>query len=282
VSGDRPNRIVYGMPAAEYHASPGVSNTMLSDLARSPAHCWALHHAPGRPARKTTPAMNAGTLLHTLVLEPEKVPGAYIVRPDGLDGRTKEGKEWAAQAGGLTVLSAEQYATAEAQRDAIFAVPELAALLNAGHSEVSCFWRDEATDLPCRMRADWVSNVVNGRVVLLDLKSTNDASPEGFAKTMARFGYHRQAAHYSTGYANADCVEVVNFVFGVVTQEYPFIAAAYSIAADALEQGQDECATLLETYAQCQRTGVWPAFHSQQVSLPSWAQRSQEIEVSYV
>ena len=121
--------IVYGMPAEDYHASPGVSNSMLSDLNKSPAHCWALHHAESRPERKTTVAMKAGTLLHAMLLEPAEVPRRYIVAPEGLDLRTKDGKAWKAQADGLEVLTAEQYATAERQCDAMHRVPELAALL---------------------------------------------------------------------------------------------------------------------------------------------------------
>lgn len=277
------NQIIRNLPAHEYHASPGVSNSMLSDFARSPYHCWALHHNPGRPQRQATASMAAGTLLHTLVLEPAEVPRRYIVRPEGLDMRTRAGKEWTAQAIGLEIITADQYTTAEAQRDAIMAVPELAALLSQGESEVSAFWRDEATGMQCRMRADHVHPLPDGRVMLLDLKTARDSDPSEFGRTVARFGYHRQAAWYSTGYSRAAAVEVCDFVFGVVSNEYPFVAAAVLLDAESIQQGRDECAEMLERYAECQRTGYWPAFVGyQSVSLPAWAKRSEEIEVAYV
>lgn len=277
------NQIIRGLPPHEYHASGGVSNSMLSDFAISPYHCWALHHAPGRPTREPTDAMRAGTLLHTMVLEPSEVPRRYIVRPDGLDMRTKDGKAWAAQADGLEIINAAQYAAAEAQRDAILAVPELAALLASGQPEVSAYWTDQATGLQCRMRADWVHPLDDGRVMLLDLKTAADVTPEGFARSIAQYGYHRQAAWYSTGYSQAAGVEVCDFVLGVVSKAYPYVAAAYLIDADSIQQGRDECAEMLERYAECQRTGYWPAFVGyQSISLPAWAKRSEEVEVSFV
>jgi hypothetical protein len=267
--------VIYGMPADEYHASPGVSNSMLSDLAKSPAHCWALHHNPARPERKATAAMRAGTLLHTLVLEPAEVPRRYIVAPEGLDLRTKAGKDWKAQADGLEVLTAEQYLTAEQQADAIRAVPELAALLASGQSEVSCFWTDPATGLECRMRADWVHPLPDGRAIVLDLKTTGDVSPEGFGRSVWSFGYHRQAAHYSAGFAAAAGVEVAAFLFGAVTNEYPFIAMAYMLADEDLQRGRAEVRRLLDLYAECTASNHWPAFGAgvQLINLPAWAKK---------
>ena len=270
---DFPLGVHYGMPADEYHAAPGVSNSMLSDLASSPAHCWALHHAPSRPPRKATPSMQAGTLAHALMLEPAEVPRRYIVRPDDLDGRTKAGKEWLAQAGDLVVLTPEQYATAEAQRDAVLAVPELAALLATGHAEVACFWIDPATGLQCRMRADFVHPLPDGRVILLDLKTTKDASPDDFGRSVWRYGYHRQAAHYSAGYAAASGADVAAFVFGAVTADYPHLAVPYMLADEDMAAGESSRRTLLEQYAQCQRTNTWPAYGSGVLTInrPAWA-----------
>ena len=272
------------LPAHEYHAGPGVSNSMLSDMAKSPAHFYALHLAPGRPPRAQTAAMAAGTLAHMMLLEPNEVPRHYIVRPDGLDGRTKDGKEWLAQAGGLTVLTAEQYNTAEAQRDAVLAVPELAALLRHGEAEVSAYWTDESTGTACRCRPDFVHDLGDGSVMLLDAKTAKDASPEGFGRSIHAYGYHRQAAMYSQGYEQASGKKVAAFVFGVVTTAYPFLAGAYVLDDESLAQGYEEVAELLAKYTHCTRTGTWPGYGPgyHLVGLPKWARRSNEIEVSYV
>jgi hypothetical protein len=51
-----------------------------------------------------------------------------------------------------------------------------------------------------------------------------------------------------------------------------------------MQQGRDEVAELVERYAECERTGVWPAFGDgyQLTGLPTWAKRSNEIELEIV
>ena len=56
------------LPNEEYHRCDGVSNSMLSDMARSPAHFQAAR----RRQREETPAMAIGTAIHCAVLEPER------------------------------------------------------------------------------------------------------------------------------------------------------------------------------------------------------------------
>ena len=74
------------------------------------------------------------------------------------------------------------------------------------------------------------------------------------------------------------------FVFAVVSTAYPFLATAYVLDDETEAQGHDEVAELLELYEQCQRTNYWPGFGPgyQVVSLPKWARREIETEVSYV
>jgi exodeoxyribonuclease VIII len=274
--------IIHDMPAEQYHATDAVSNGMLTAMAESPYHCWAKFHNPNRPQSGPTPAMKAGTLLHTALLEPWNM-GGYVVRPDDVDPRTKAGKEWAAMHAGLGIITAEQHDTVKQQIKAIHAVPTLHELLcTAGAvAESSVFWVDAATGLNCRARPDLM--VTNGRrVTVLDVKSTADASPDGFGKSTAKFGYHRQAAHYTNG-IEAQGLTVDAFVFATVTSSYPFIAVAYVLDAEAAAQGFEEAAELLDLYGTCKAANNWPAYGQglQPLSLPKWAQRSNEIEVTY-
>ena len=121
-------------------------------------------------------------------------------------------------------------------------------------------------------------------MILLDLKTTQDASPRGFSRSVAEYGYHRQAAWYSNGYEQASGKEVAAFIFAAVTSAYPIIAAPYILDDESLAQGAEECAELLELYAQCRRTNTWPAFGDtpQLIGLPGWARRSMEVEISHV
>lgn len=288
---DAPLGIVYDMPAEHYHAVPALSNSALSALKRSPRHYWAQYINPERPARVETPRMFTGTLAHCAALEPDAMAARYIVVPEDAP-RRPTAAQWAAkkpgadsqaamawwsdfnaQASGRLIVTAEQYSATRQQLAAVLAVPELAALLASGHSEVSFFWIDAETGAHCKARADHVHTLADGRAILLDLKTTSDASPEQFGRSVWNFGYHRQDAWYSRGFTLATGIEVAAFVFGVVTSDYPFIAVPYLLDDAAKAAGAQQCRDLLATYAQCKAADYWPAYGSgvQLLSLPAWA-----------
>ena len=273
---DHPLGVVPGLSNEAYHAGPGLSNSALGALAKCPAYYHATYVSPDRPRRNDpTPAMQAGTLAHCAVLEPYALASRYVVKPDGMDGRTVGGKAFAAEvlSRGLIVVSEAQMATALAQRAAVLAVPELAALLSAGQAEQSAYWHDRDTGTLCKCRPDWVHPLDDGRVIVLDLKTTSDVSPQGFGRSVWSYGYHRQDAHYSTGYAEASGREVAAFVFAAVSSEYPYIAQAYMLDDEAKARGAAECRRLIDLHAECVRTDAWPAYGSgvQLLSLPAWA-----------
>ncbi len=274
--------VEYSMSNTAYHATSSIGASGLKKLAKSPAHFHAAYLDPSREPSAPTPAMKAGTLAHCVILEPAELDKRYVIKPDGLDGRTKEGKAWCASVAGFEIVTAQQVDTAKQQAAALKALPEIAALMSTGSPEVSVFWVDPDTGVPCKCRPDWVHETSDG-VWLVDVKTTADASPEGFPKQVAKLGYHIQAAHYVAGWEHATGQRVLGFVFATVESDAPHVAAAYTLDLVALGEGADECDRLLSLYAHCQQNGQWPGYGSEikTISLPMWALSNQEIEVSY-
>ena len=280
-----PQRIglIRHLPAADYHADPeSVSNTMLSAMNKSPAHCYALHLAPDRPASMSTAAMSAGTLAHAVILEPETLPESYVVMPSDTDLRTKAGKEWR-DSQTATVIGAEQMTAAMSQAAAFHRVKALKNLMQGGDAETSLFWVDKATGLRCRARPDWLHWHGPKRATVLDVKTISDLTPEAVQRAISTYGYHRQEAHYSNG-LRACGVELEEFVFGFVSSSYPFLAAAYVLDDESKQQGREEVGELLDRFANCREMGVWPAFGDdyQLTSLPAWAKRTSEVEIEVI
>lgn len=277
-----PLGLVRNLPAAAYHADPdSVSNTMLSAMNKSPAHCYALHLAPDRPQFTPTAAMLGGTLAHTVILEPHRLELEYVVKPADIDYRTKDGKAWR-DAQALTIVDADAVDLAKRQRAALHSVTSLRDLLTFGDPEASIFWEDATTGLRCRARPDWLSWHDKRTATCLDIKTISDLTPDVVQKAIASYGYHRQAAHYRNG-LRACGIDVREFVFGFVSSTYPVLAAAFVLDDETLQQGSDEVAELLARFADCQKLNVWPAFgHGYQLTgLPTWAKRSSEVEVSW-
>lgn len=268
-----PLGLFHGLSIEDYHASPEVSNSGLSDFARSPFHYAAFHLDPERPEDEETPAQLVGNLAHCMILEPEQFMQRYAVGPVD-DRRLKAWKDWEAlkRPAEVRTIKPCEYAAAQAQAASVRRIPDVAALLAKGEPEVSAFWLDPATNEPCRCRPDWVHPAGDG-VILADLKTTSNASPQEFARQVARMGYHRQAAFYSDGYAIASGKPVLGFVFVAVETAWPYAASAVMLDEPSLAQGRAEIAELLPVYAECRASGRWPGYAEsiELISLPAWA-----------
>lgn len=245
---------------AEYHADPAVSASHLHAVAASPFHYWKRFLDPNRPAVEPTAAMRLGTLVHCAVLEPDELALRYAIAPDR---RTKEGKTAAAEfeAAGIEPVSAADMATAIAMRDAVRSHPDAAALLNDGKAEQSFWWDDQLSGLRCKCRPDWMT----GGTTLVDLKTTTDASPAAFAKSIAHWRYHVQADHYRAG------TFAERFVFIAVEKTYPYAVGVYQLDDAAMAHAATLRRQNLQTIADCRVIAEWPGYSTQTLSLPRWA-----------
>jgi hypothetical protein len=142
--------------------------------------------------------------------------------------------------------------------------PAAAALLQSGKAEQSFWWDDQATGLRCKCRPDWYCGAT-----VVDLKTTTDASPAGFAKSVANFRYHVQQEHYLAG-TFAD-----RFIFIAVEKAYPFAVGVYQLDADAMAHGAELRRQNMQLIADCRAIGEWPGYGTgiESLSLPSWALR---------
>lgn len=261
------------LPSEHYHAILAMSAGGLKRMHQSPAHFYGMQLDPNRPSGEPTPAMKNGTLVHCALFEPASLSERYVVKPEGFDGRTKEGKAWvAAVPQGVEIADAVQMAAALAQAASIRRLPDVAALMVNGQPEVSAFWIDELTGELCKCRPDWVSPAGDG-VILVDGKTCQDASAQGFSRSIWNFDYHLQAAWYSDGYERATRQKVLGFVFAAVESAWPHAAAAYILDDDVLDRARTENRRLLDLYAECKRTNTWPGYPAeiQSISLPKWA-----------
>jgi hypothetical protein len=244
----------------QYHADPAISASHLHAVAQSPYHYWSRFLDPQRQRPEPTAAMKLGSLVHCAVLEPDELSKRYGVC---LPRNTKAGKEQAAEmaAAGIEAVTGSDMELALAMAGAVRSHQAAAELLRHGQAEQSFWWDDPDTEMRCKCRPDWL----NGAVV--DLKTTTDASPRGFAKSVATFRYHVQASHYLSG------LGVDRFLFIAVEKAYPHPVAVYALDTEALQLGNELRQRDMRVIADCRATNEWPGYGDdvQTLSLPKWA-----------
>lgn len=251
------------IPNKTYHEGSGISNSGISEFIKSPYHFWYTYLS-GQCMREETPAMRLGTAVHAAILEPALFEAQYVRAPD-VDRRTKEGKEaWANLPSNAIALRHTEYDTCISMRNAIESTNVARKLLADGEPEASYYV--EMCDLLCKCRPDWVTDKL-----IVDVKTTEDASESGFKRSAMKYGYHRQAAFY------LDVLEAYGepkdgFVFMVVEKNPPYATAFYYAADDMIEAGRREYMAALETMKQCFKQDRWPGYPDQiqALTLPEW------------
>lgn len=260
-------------PSVYFGQRDRLSNSGIKELLRCPARFKAM--MDGEDEEKTTPALLLGSLFHAMTLEPERVPTTYAMRKN--PGNTKAGKEEAAEAAekGITLIAMDMWQQAAAMSESARRNPFLTtALAQDGFSaETSIYWEQDG--VPCKARLDGIAEIPGFGLCVIDLKSTTDASPEGIARHMFDFGYHRQAAWYSHAMAMVN-KPVQAFVFVFVEKDAPYVSTAITVAEDAIGLAHDEIRKALRLYKDCAASGIWPGYTSDivtTVDLPAFAYR---------
>lgn len=205
---------------------------------------------------------------------------AYLLRTNGVEVTLWSDvlAEWTENNPGRIVLTPEQWDQLHAMAAAVHAHPAAGSLLTScpGEAEKSVYWIDATTGVLCRCRPDWWRD----DNVIVDLKTTEDASPEGFAKSIANWRYDVQAAYYLDGVQQATGKRPKAFVFIAVEKKPPYGVGVYVLDSESLDLGRAQYQHDLRVYAECVRSGEWPGYGDkiQTISLPGWhANKNQHL-----
>jgi hypothetical protein len=253
----------------EYHDMTDiVSNSYLGRLAKCPA-------AAKVPMAETA-ALTFGRAYHSFVLDgQESFYKDFAVSPQ-CDRRTKEGKATYAlfceESAGKTVIDQIDMETVEAMYGALAIHPIASKLLLDGRSEMSVFWTDEETGLPCKCRPDKIPDGDHG--VILDLKTVRSAEIHAFTSACMTYGYAREAGMYIEGFNAVSSAKVDAFVFIAQEKDAPYRVEVFTMEDLFIEYGQHEFHRLIKIEAECRKSNFWPAWKYEEIKtlyLPNYA-----------
>lgn len=256
---------------AAYHADRERVNasTLKTLIAKTPAHARAAWDTP----QNETPALLLGRAVHCAVLEPETFNSRFAIAPK-CDRRTSVGKqrfaEFEAEHAGKQIISEADAEIIAGISQSIAAHPIASKLFNAGAAEVTGYFSDPETGVKCRIRPDYLRADDS---IIVDLKTTTDASRDSFQRAIHQYGYALQAAFYSHGHKQITGEPLSDFLFVAVEKAQPFACAVYRLDEAALEQGQRQMRRALALWGGCLESGRWPGYSEriESISLPNWA-----------
>mgnify|MGYP003658739158 FL=1 len=164
-----------------YFDKDAISATLLKTVVKqSPVH------AEERMKNfKATPNMKLGTAFHAKILELPEYDNLIVVSPD-CDKRTKAGKETHAKfletVGEKTVITPDQSQLVENMAEACMKHPQVQRLIEECYG-VEMEIDFDFDDMACKSKID----MVNDSGTIVDIKTCQDASPEGFKRASANF-----------------------------------------------------------------------------------------------
>lgn len=249
--------IHFDVPHDVYHAGlrkdpKPLSSTLAKALAKlSPLE--AKYEADNRVEKD---AFNEGQLIHEYVLEGELKTIQVFDFDDRRGNRWKEAKLKAAKNGKVAMIERDAAPLREAA-EAIRNHPEVAELLAVGDAEVSALV--ETNGIFEQARADhWRAD--GKRPVIVDVKTVaGTPNPLAFNREIAKFGYHIQAGMYQDVFRRIVGVEPI-FVWVVGSRTAPYATSVIRASKATLETGYAMYAHAFGIYADCVRSGKWPAY----------------------
>ena len=227
-----------------YHADKThISSSVIKKIIKNP---YSFHLPQELTSSK---AMIVGSIVHSMVLEPETFEEEYILEPVW-QKKTKmqpstiveQKLAFKQKHSGKTVISIEDYNQAITIAENIKLIMEDREICS-GEAESSFFSEIDGVKVKCR--ADLFDPAMG---ILSDIKTTSfHPSPESFSKEILKYGYHISAALYIDIFDSLG-IDVFKYVFVVGQSVYPFATATYELDEQAIEKGREEYKKGLEYY----------------------------------
>ena len=283
------------MPDGEYHADPlrergsaslsGTSTRLLLPP-HTPAH---YRHRMLTPPTPKTAAMILGTAVHAVALGTADL--------DVYDGKTwtsKDAQAFLAEHDPDDVFApvlAGDVAAVHAMARNLREHPIGKLILDAdGETETAMFAQHPETGIWLRGKTDKLARLTRGRAIICDVKTTGTATgahPSEFARTVGKYGYDTQGAHYALIAHLLGVVRklsAVSVVHLIVETAPPYLVSACEVRRLDMDLAREVNEAAYRVFARCMESGEWPGYPSglREVGLTPWDVRAREDAIEAI
>lgn len=275
---------------AEYHCRDAVSASRLADFARAPKlyfEKWIGKSIADFEAQDTTDAKQFGQAFEDLLFTPESFLSKWAIRPGAgkaADGRTVEGKAFAAANAGKPILTEKEHRKAEHMVSAIAEHDTAMAMIRECEQQVTLDCRIHGSLL--QSRPDLInlkgSALSEFRPYTADLKSTEKLERILSGRAIVEYGYHRQAEIAAICMHENGIGSHLTHYLIVVEKTLPHRVAVLEFDPDFLSRARTWIFKNLAGIEQCAHAQHWPRSTPgiQTIKAPTWLQDDAEEEAA--
>lgn len=257
---------------------PSLSNSGIGVLLhQSPQHFAAQHPRlnGGVDAKKANSAMHRGSVVHRLALGAGK--DYLIIDADDYRKNDAKAQRAEAEANGLVPILRGKFEEAQEQAKVVREHLDELLLGEPFLPEVVLAWQVETPHglVWCRGMMDAWCPTLN---LIVDLKSTTDASLSALTRRMPNGGYDTQAAWYSRGLGHVlGKPGEIRFATLFCETDAPHCSQAVELDEAWRSSSWDLCEEALEIFARCLKADKWPGYPRNPVRLspPDWLIRER-------
>lgn len=269
-----------GLSNEAYQAAAGVSKSKLDAIdpeLHSPKHFWQKHINPERKPEERTEALILGDAIHKAILEPDLMESHFVEIPEDAPKRPTKTQlnakkpslesqgsitYWAdfqAEHAGKTILKPADMEVVIGCRDSVHTNPAVRGFFTGGLAEQSYFAIDKETGGLMKCRVDY--DLIEQQAMMVDIKSTEDASERGFGRSATKYRYDVQGAWYPDVVASAYDVDAVqNFVFVAIEKTPPYAIGVYYLEDEERREGLRLARRDFRRILECSAANHWPDF----------------------
>lgn len=291
-----------GVDPEAYHRNPSkrgeveyvMSRSDLMEFARCP-HRWVMGYKEDDADTKAT---LYGSIIDTLVLDPDRFDGKFAVAPSKYPAKGKKKddpevekdwnrnatycQEWEAAQGKRVIVKNDLMTQAENAVKLLFGDRQIADFINDSDKQVMVIGEYDDSDtgitVPVKAMIDLVPRLSSAfDRALGDLKTANNAAPIGWGRQCYNFGYHWQAAFYLDLYVAATGDDRNTFQHIIQESFPPWEVGKRILSQELIELGRAGYVTALGRYCQClklENIYEWPSYEesgNERMVLNGWS-----------
>jgi len=261
----------------DYHKDPSIGSSGLKAFKESAAIYYDSYLSPDKEPCEESKAMRIGDCAHIRLLEPDRFKAEFSVSPEfsvvnkgkkneALKPMNRNHGDWGEFENECIINNKKpilysEYNQLESMANAIKEHPLASRMLLNGKEEMSFFAKDKETGLMMKSRPDYLVNLSDYGVILIDYKTTG-ISMKAQKQSKHAFGLdrHIQAAHHKTVAEIATNGEIDHVIYITQMTKRPYLIRIFRMPIHSIQRGMDERRRYLDGIADCYAKNQWPGY----------------------